>query len=126
VKTHDSQYVVIWEFQVNAEATLAFEQAYGPDGHWAHLFRQSPGFHGTQLLRDSDRPGRYLTLDHWTSRAALHQFKQAHQADYDAFDKQCESLTERESFFGEFESSSASPFVESLAPTTVHGIKRPR
>jgi heme-degrading monooxygenase HmoA len=96
-------YLVIWEFQVNPEAKLAFEQAYGPAGDWARLFSRSPDFRGTELLRDIDRPGRYLTFDHWTSRQALRQFKQAHQADYDALDRQCEALTRNESLLGEFE-----------------------
>jgi len=106
------QYVVIWEFQVNPEAKLAFEQAYGPAGDWARLFSRSSDYRGTQLLRDTNRPGRLLTFDHWTSREAFHQFKQTHQAAYDALDKQFEALTRNESLLGEFESlsgSSASP-----------------
>ncbi len=105
--THSSYYLVIWEFQVKPEARLAFEQAYGPAGDWARLFSQSSDYRGTQLLRDTNRPGRYLTFDQWTSREAFRQFKQAHQADYDAFDQQCEALTDNESLFGEFESLSA-------------------
>ena len=100
-------YLVIWEFQVKPEAKLAFEQAYGPEGDWARLFSQSSDYRGTQLLRDSNRSGRYLTLDRWTSREAFHQFKQAHQADYDAFDQRCEAMTDNESLIGEFESLSA-------------------
>lgn len=108
LNTHRPHYLVIWEFQVKPEAKLAFEQAYGPEGDWARLFSQSADYRGTQLLRDTNCPGRYLTLDRWTSRAAFHQFKQAHQADYDTFDQRCEALTDHESLIGEFESSSAS------------------
>jgi heme-degrading monooxygenase HmoA len=99
-----SEYLVIWEFQVKPAAQLDFEKIYGPDGAWANLFRQSPDYRGTQLVRNIDRPGRYLTLDRWTSSEALHQFKQAHQSEYAAFDKQCETLTDNECFLGEFES----------------------
>ncbi|HMD16141.1 MAG TPA: antibiotic biosynthesis monooxygenase, partial [Terriglobales bacterium] len=97
MKTHSAHYLVIWEFQVKPEAKPAFEQAYGPAGDWARLFSQSPDYRGTQLLRDSNRSGRYLTLDRWTSREAFHQFKQAHQADYEAFDQRCKALTDNES-----------------------------
>ncbi len=103
--------MVIWEFQVNTEAKLPFEQAYGPAGDWVRLFSRSSDYRGTQLLRDIDWPGRYLTFDHWTSREALRQFKQTHQADYDALDKQCEALTDNESLLGEFESLSASSSI---------------
>jgi len=103
VNIHSLHYVVIWEFQVNPEAKLAFEQAYGPAGDWARLFSRSSDYRGTQLLRDIDRSGRYLTFDYWTSREALRQLKQIHQADYDALDKQCEALTDNESLLGEFE-----------------------
>ena len=81
-----------------------FEETYGPNGAWGQLFRQSPDYLGTELIRDLDHLGRYLTLDHWTSRESLHRFKQAHQSAYAALDKQCESLTEKETFLGDFES----------------------
>jgi heme-degrading monooxygenase HmoA len=103
MNSHSAHYLIIWEFQVKPEAKLAFEQAYGPEGDWAQLFSQSADYRGTQLLRDTNRPGRYLTLDRWASREAFHQFKQDHQADYDAFDQRCEALTSDESLIGEFE-----------------------
>jgi quinol monooxygenase YgiN len=96
------RFTAVWEFQVKPEAVSAFESIYGPDGAWAKLFRQSPDYRGTELIRDLERPGRYLTLDHWNSREALHRFKQEHNAEYAALDKQCESLTEREGFLGNF------------------------
>jgi heme-degrading monooxygenase HmoA len=106
MNTHGLQYLVIWEFQVKPQAHVAFEKIYGPAGDWANLFRRSPDFRGTQLVRDIDWPLRYLILDRWTSREAFQQFKHAYQADYDAFDKQCESLTDHESLLSEFDSQS--------------------
>ena len=108
MNAHNGYYLVVWEFQVKLEAQFAFEHIYGRAGDWARLFSQSPNYRGTRLLRDLNEPGRYLTFDYWTSREALHEFKEAHQAGYDAFDKQCESLTDDESLLGEFESLSAS------------------
>jgi quinol monooxygenase YgiN len=99
-----SHFTAVWEFQVKPEAISAFEEIYGPDGAWAQLFRQSPDYRGTELVRDLDRLGRYLTLDHWTSREALRRLKQDRHAEYAALDKKCESLTEREVFLGNFES----------------------
>lgn len=96
-------FTALWEFQVKPESVSAFEEAYGPAGTWAQFFRSSPDYLGTELLRDLDRPGRYFTLDHWTSRDAFRRFKQDRHAEYAAIDKQCESLTEREVFLGNFE-----------------------
>jgi len=96
-------YLVIWEFLVKREARLAFEETYGPEGAWVQLFRRSPEYIGTQLLRDLSRPGRYLTLDRWTSRNALVRFKHDHKSAYAELDQQCEALTEHEILLGEFE-----------------------
>lgn len=95
-------YVAIWEFHIRPEAKSAFEEIYGSDGAWAQLFRRSPDYLGTKLIRDLIRPGRYLTLDYWTSREALHGFKQEHRTEYAALDMQCETLAAYEAMVGEF------------------------
>jgi len=100
-------YLAIWEFEIKPKARAQFEEIYGPEGAWARLFRTSPEFHGTKLIRDLIRPGRYFTLDYWSSRGAFHSFKQAHAAEYATLDKQCESLTEHEAIVGEFEEAPA-------------------
>jgi hypothetical protein len=100
---NDHAYLAIWEFEIKLECRTKFEEVYGPNGPWARLFRQSPEYLGTKLIRDLTRPRRYLTLDYWTSRGAFPKFKQAHAAEYEALDQQCENLTEREVMVGEFE-----------------------
>lgn len=102
-----ASFTAIWEFQVKPDACSEFERIYGTEGEWAQLFCSSPEYRGTELVRDADRPGRYLTLDHWTSRDALQQFKRDHYSAYAALDKQCECLTEREVFLGDFEQVSS-------------------
>ena len=98
-------FLAFWEFQVKPSSIPAFEEAYGPDGAWAQLFRRSPDYLGTELVRDLDHPGHYVTLDRWTSRECLRRFKQDHQSAYADLDKQCESLNEKETFLGDFESA---------------------
>ena len=98
-------FVVIWEFLVKPEARTAFEKIYNPEGGWAQLFRQSPEFLGTHLLRDVRRPQRYRTFDKWTSRDAFLKFRQSHQSAYAALDQQCATLTDLETPVGEFELS---------------------
>jgi hypothetical protein len=96
------KYIVIWEFEVRPTARAEFETIYGTDGDWAQLFRCSAQFRGTKLIHDIARPERYLTLDAWTSREALRDFKERYAAEYAALDRQCEALTHRESLIGEF------------------------
>lgn len=93
--------IFIWEFRVHLKIYSAFEQAYGPDGDWAKLFRRGEGYMRTELHRDPSSPGRYFTLDFWQSRQAFDHFKRTHAAEYAALDAQCESLTEEEAFIGE-------------------------
>jgi len=107
--THTGHYLVVWEFHVKPGAQLRFEKFYGIAGEWCRLFKRSSDYGGSELLGDLAQPGRYLTFDRWTSREAFHRFKQAHGAEYDAMDKQCEALTDHESMLGEFESLSGSP-----------------
>jgi heme-degrading monooxygenase HmoA len=104
---HYAVWTAVWEFQVRPESIAEFERAYGPDGLWAELFRRSSAFMGTELLRDKDRAGRYLTIDRWTSREALKQFKEQFAEDYGALDRALEKLTEREALVGDFESTRA-------------------
>ncbi len=54
---------IVWEFVVKEEARGQFELAYGPGGAWSKLFARYPGFRGTTLLRDTENPRRYLTID---------------------------------------------------------------
>jgi quinol monooxygenase YgiN len=100
-------YVTIWAFEVKQESMSAFEEIYDDNGLWARLFRRSPDFLKTRLIRDINRPSRYLTLDEWTSRDALLRFKHEYAAEYAALDRQCESLTESEALLGEFQQSAA-------------------
>lgn len=95
-------FVVIWEFQPRSDSGAEFERAYGPQGVWAPLFRRSLDYLGTELLRDLDRPDRYVTIDRWTSRTAYERFRTERAVEYRAIDEQCARLTEREAFVGAF------------------------
>ncbi|HEV2214700.1 MAG TPA: antibiotic biosynthesis monooxygenase [Terracidiphilus sp.] len=95
-------FVVVWQFEVAEENTAAFEAAYGPDGSWATLFRTSPEYRGTELLRDAYVPGAYLTIDRWTSEEAFRAFRRDHDADYESLDRSCDALTARETRVGAY------------------------
>ena len=64
-------FVVVWQFEIAEEKIAAFEAAYSPDGSWAQLFRTSPKYLGTELLRDAYIPGAYLTIEQVTTPGVM-------------------------------------------------------
>jgi heme-degrading monooxygenase HmoA len=96
-------YVVLWQFRPLVGQESEFKRAYGPSGEWAQLFRQGDGYLGTELLRRSDDPREYLTLDRWASRAAYEAFRARWSNEYRRLDYRLEELTEEEVFLGTFE-----------------------
>lgn len=102
-------YVTIWQFDIHPSMCAAFEQVYGPDGAWITLFRHSPDYVRTDLVRDTAQSNRYLTLDYWQTQAAYTAFQTAHQAEYAALDVHCSQFTMREVHIGSFISVSCNP-----------------
>lgn len=94
--------VIVWEFRVQPGQEAAFERAYASEGDWARLFRRSPAFRGTELLRDRDDPERYLTLDRWDGASDFEAFQAGNGDDYRALDAACEPLCAAERLVGRF------------------------
>jgi heme-degrading monooxygenase HmoA len=95
-------YVLVWEFQIKQGLEEAFEHQYGEDGIWSQFFRAGQGYQGTQLLKDSQVSGRYMTIDYWSSSDHYENFRQQYKEEYTSIDKTCESLTEFERAVGTF------------------------
>jgi len=95
-------FVVVWQFEIAEEKTAAFEAAYGPEGAWAKLFRTSPNYLGTDLMRDAYIPGGYLTIDRWTSEEDFRAFRKDHDAEYESLDRSSDALTSREARIGAY------------------------
>jgi heme-degrading monooxygenase HmoA len=95
-------FVVVWQFEVADEKVAGFEAAYGPDGAWAQLFRSSPSYLGTELLRDAYISGAYLTIDRWASEDDFRAFRKAHDQQYEVLDRSCDALTSREARVGAY------------------------
>jgi quinol monooxygenase YgiN len=106
-KSGKAGFVVVWEFRIRRGKRGEFERIYGPDGAWAKLFRSGEAYIRTDLIRDLKAPGRYLTLDVWTSHEAYARFKKENRAEYRAIDEKCASLTESEVQIGEFQRSAS-------------------
>lgn len=96
-------YVMIWEYQVRAERVAEFEEIYTATGAWAKLFQRSPGYLGTELLLDTSRPHRYITIDRWRSSQAYLTFLAERKNEYESLDAQCAVLTEQETRLGTWE-----------------------
>lgn len=95
-------FVVVWQFEIAEDKIAGFESAYGPGGTWAQLFRHSPNYLGTELLRDSYVPGRYLTIDRWASEDDFRAFRKDHDQEYEKLDRTCDALTASETRVGAY------------------------
>ena len=95
-------FVVIWQFEIAEENLASFEASYGAAGPWAQLFRNSPNYLGTELLRDAYIPGSYLTIDRWTSESDFRAFRKEHDAEYETLDRSSDALTSRETRIGAY------------------------
>ena len=96
---------VVWEYHLKSGAAAEFERHYAAEGTWAALFRRSPAYHGTMLLRDRANPLRYLTVDTWEDSSSLERFKETFREDYEKLDQECAKLTEVERCVGWFDTA---------------------
>lgn len=92
----------LWEFRVRPGREQDFERIYGSEGDWAQLFRRSGAFLSTELYRDCETGGRYVTIDRLSSRTGFEAFLLTVRAEYDTLDRRCASLTEAERSLGTF------------------------
>lgn len=95
-------FVVVWQFEIAEDKVAGFEAAYGADGAWAQLFRTSPEYRGTELMRDAYVSGNYLTIDRWTSEEAFRTFRKDHDGEYEVLDRKCDALTGKETRVGAY------------------------
>jgi heme-degrading monooxygenase HmoA len=85
-------FVIVWQFEIAEDKTKEFEA----------LFRSAAGYLGTELLHDAYAAGSYLTIDRWNSEDDFRAFRKQHDADYEAVDRACDSLTTREARIGAY------------------------
>jgi heme-degrading monooxygenase HmoA len=96
-------FSLVWEFVIRSDKVTEFENHYGAAGSWVALFRESPGFLSSSLLRDAENSLRYLTIDRWESAAHHAGMRRQFATEYAALDRDCEALTESERCIGTFE-----------------------
>jgi len=95
-------FVIVWQFEIAEDKAQEFEAAYGPDGPWSKLCRSAAGYLGTEFLREAYVAGSYLTIDRWNSEDDFRAFRKQHDAEYEALDRACDSLTTRETRIGAY------------------------
>ena len=96
-------YVIIWEYQIKLDQVAEFEEFYAAEGVWAQLFQKHPSYLGTELLRDSGDPQRYITMDRWDSADHYELFLLQWKTEYAELDAHCEGLTEKEFLSGKWD-----------------------
>ena len=97
-------YMVIWRFEVKPGSEQAFEKVYAASGDWAQLFQKAgEAYQGTELLREVEQPGIYVTIDRWQSHKAYEEFLKQTVNEYKELDDRCEVLTISETKIGDLE-----------------------
>ena len=95
--------VVVWEYRAKPERVDEFESFFRPDGPWAELFRQSPGYVSTTLMKDVRDPRRFMIADRWTSEVVYEVFKRECADAYHALAERGSRLYEQEREVGRFD-----------------------
>ena len=94
--------VIVWEYMARQDRVEEFESLYRPDGAWVDLFKKSPGFVSTTLMRDTRDAHRYVIADRWMSEGAYESFKQDFAAEYTSLSERGEKLHRAEHLIGRF------------------------
>ena len=95
--------VVVWEYHAKPERVEEFESFYRPDGPWGLLFRESPAFVSTTLMKDLKNPRRFCIADRWTSETVYEEFKRERAATWRELSERGARLYERETEIGRFD-----------------------
>ena len=86
-------FVRIWQYEVVAGREDEFARVYAGDGPWARLFARSEGFLGTELFQSLTTPGRFVTVDRFTSADDFRWVLEQHGASYAELDRAAAALT---------------------------------
>ena len=98
----EKTYMYMWEYHVKESMVHDFENAYGPGGDWVKLFKRSKGYIKTELHKDVNNKGRYVTVDYWQSQKACEDFRENYAEEFLEIDEECEALTLKEISLGSF------------------------
>jgi heme-degrading monooxygenase HmoA len=95
-------FLIVWEYMARSDRLEEFEALYRPDGAWVELFRNSPGFVSTTLLRDARDPHRFVIADRWITEDSYEAFKREFATEYEAMSERGGRLHRAEHLIGRF------------------------
>jgi len=95
--------VIVWEYMARPDRLDEFETLYRPDGPWVELFKRSPGFVSTTLMRDVRDQHRFMIADRWMSEESYEAFKHDFAAEYQQLSLQGERVHRAEHEIGRFD-----------------------
>ena len=95
--------VIVWEYMARPDRLDEFETLYRPDGPWVELFKHSPGFVSTTLMRDVRDPQRFVIADRWMSEESYEAFKREFASEYHELSARGERLHRAEHLIGRFD-----------------------
>jgi heme-degrading monooxygenase HmoA len=95
--------VIVSECTARPDRLEEFETVYGPDGAWVELFKNSPGFVSTTLMRDVRDRLRCTIADRWTSEASYEAFQQDFSTEYQPLSHRGERVHRAEHLVGMFD-----------------------
>ena len=96
-------YTYIWEYIVIEDQLSNFKNSYGSNGAWELLFKLGNGYIKTELHHDLSNQKRLVTIDYWRTKTEYDEFRAKYKLKYEMLDKECENLTEKEKFIGDFD-----------------------
>jgi heme-degrading monooxygenase HmoA len=94
---------LFYRYRVHASQARAFEHAYGPEGPFAQLFGEHPGFRRTRLFRHKNESGVYISVDVWESKPDWDDFRTRFFEAYARLDKELHMLYLEEHLIGYYE-----------------------
>ncbi len=95
--------VIVWEYMARPDRLAEFESLYRPDGPWVELFKKSPGFVSTTLMRDVRDAHRFVIADRWMSEASYEAFKLEFAPEYESLTTRGARLHRAEHLIGRFD-----------------------
>ena len=95
--------VIVWEYMARPDRLEEFETLYRPDGPWVELFRKSPGFVSTTLMRDVRDTHRFVIADRWNSEESYEAFKREFAEEYATLSERGERTHRAEHLIGRFD-----------------------
>ena len=95
--------VIVWEYMARPDRIDEFESLYRPDGPWVELFRKSPGFVSTTLMRDIRDANRFVIADRWNSEESYEAFKKDFATEYESLSARGERTHRAEHLIGRFD-----------------------